>query len=251
MKKSLFLHVVVIVFGLAAAVRADFRPYAWTYQFMTMTPGFIEIEIYNTYVEPEKAGYSGAYWKRQLELETGITDRIDFSFYLTDSRQSSTDPLNVTDIKLRTRIKLAGEKNNFVFDPLVYIEYRLQQDRRFPDTWEIKGIITKEIGGVNASLNLIAEERINYIAGWKKFVFGYSAGVSYLVAGTDFSFGLESTGEFTDNIYRLGPCAAYIGEHFWASAGAVFGLNNRSEYVMVQAVVGVAFDLNIMKEYKK
>jgi hypothetical protein len=250
LKKIVLFLAAVLFMGFTQRACADFKPYAWTYMFMTMIPGNVEVEVYNAYIEPHKADYGNAYWQRQLEMETGVTDRVDFSFYLTDSRQSPTDTINLTDIKLRTRIKLTQQENDFIFDPLLYIEYRLQQDRRFPDTWEIRGVIARDIENFNASLNLIAEEQVNYVAGGKTFVFEYAAGASYQLGNTDLCLGVESTGEFNYNKYRLGPTVAYVGDHFWASCSAVFGLNPDTEYIKVQAIVGVVFDLTTMPGFK-
>lgn len=245
------LLVCSVFLGLAAVVKADFRPYAWTYQFMTMAPGFMEVEIYNTYVEPEKAVYAGAYWQRQLEMETGVIDRMDFSFYLTDTEPGSNAPVTVTDVKLRTRLKLAAEKDDFIVDPLLYVEYTLQKYRSLPDTWEIKLVLAKDIERFNVSVNLNAEEQLMESIPQKTFIFGYAAGASYMVYDAGFWIGLESTGEFNRGKYLLGPSLSYVGEHFWVSAGTLFGLNENSEYVKVRAVIGIVFDLNLAGTFKK
>jgi hypothetical protein len=161
---------------------------------------------------------------------------------MTDSRQFSTEPLNVTDIKLRARIKLAAEKEDFIFGPLLYVEYRLQQDRRFPDTWEFRFVMDRDFGGLNVSANLVAEEQINYISGGKAYDLGYSAGASYATPADGLNAGLESTGDFNHNKYSLGPCISYTGSYYWGSAAVLFGLNNDSEYIKVQAVIGLVFD---------
>lgn len=127
MKKILFSMVVLVFF--TAGARADFRYYAWSYMYMTMIPGFVEIELYNTYVEPVQGRYDTAYWERQIELEVGVSEWADFSFYLSDSRLKHADNYNTTEVKARGRLKLTEKKGDFIFDPLLYVEYRFRHDR--------------------------------------------------------------------------------------------------------------------------
>jgi hypothetical protein len=248
MKKALLLAAIAVLS--AGFAHADFRPYAWTYQYMTMPPGNVEVEVYNEYVEPVKADLSHAYWQRQLEMETGVTDRLDFSFYLTSSRQPQVGPNDLTDIRLRARIKLTEEKNDFIFDPLIYVEYTLQEERIYPDTWEVRGVAAKDIGLLNVSLNLIAEERINYLTSQKPWGISYAAGASYQLFWDNFRLGIESTGELDTNKYSLGPSLGFKGKRIWGAVSALYGLNSNSEYIKVQAVFGVVFDLNYMPELK-
>jgi len=59
--------------------------------------------------------------------------------------------------KLRTRYKLL-EKGKFFVDPLLYVEYKIQTDRSYPDKWETKLILAKDIGRLNVAVNIIPEE---------------------------------------------------------------------------------------------
>jgi len=215
-----------------------------------MVPGNVEIELYNTYLEPQKGSYGSAYWQRQLEMETGITDRLDFSFYLTSNDTHTTDINSNNEVKARTRFKLTEQKNDFIFDPLIYLEYTFQENRQFPDLLEFRGVMAKDIGSLHGAVNLIAQEQVNAVDFVKYWDFGYTGGVSYPVISDNFRVGIESTGDFNNNKYSLGPAVSYRGRRIWGAAGAVFGLNNNSEYIKVQAIIGVIFDLTAMPELK-
>ncbi len=243
MKKPLFIAISLFLFFLSVPLSADFRYYSWTYQFVTMPPGAIELEVNNTYTEPKKGVYSSGYWERQYEIETGLLDRVDFSFYMTDARVTPDDMMNTTEIKLRSRIKLTEKKDDFFVDPLLYIEYRFRQNRRLPDTWEIRGVIAKDMGPLHSAINLFAEEVITHEGRSKKFNPGYAAGVSYAVIGDRLRLGIESTGDFNSQKYFLGPAVSYKGRHLWAVLTPAFGLTDKSDYIKVQFVIGVVFDM--------
>lgn len=76
-------------------------------------------------------------------IETGINSRCDFSFYLVDSYRSGLSS-KFEEIKLRTRCKIAL-KDEFFIDPILYVEYKIQTDRSYPDKWVSKLILAKDI----------------------------------------------------------------------------------------------------------
>lgn len=245
MKKTVVMLFLVFMSCLPSILTADFRYYAWTYGFMTMLPGNVEIEIYNAYTEPVKGWTGGAYWERQFEMETGVMDRWDFSFYMTDTRVVTSSNTNTGEIKMRTRFKLTEKKNDFIVDPLLYAEYRVRFNRLYPDTWEFRGVFAKDIGSFHAVVNLIAEEVLSNTGLTKFFDFGYAAGASYPVFNEAFRIGVESIGDISAGKYYLGPAISYKGAHIWGAITPAFGLNSRSDYIKIQAVVGVVFDLTL------
>lgn len=107
----------------AIVCHADFRYYAWTYQVITMPPGETEIEFYTTMYQSDMDKPEGVTWKRQIEVEAGLTERWDISFYPVDSYKASDSKTKFSELKLRTRYELVSEKGKFFIDPLLYLEY--------------------------------------------------------------------------------------------------------------------------------
>jgi hypothetical protein len=242
-KKAFIFAVLLFIILIPAFLQADYRYYAWTYQYMTMMPGNVEIEASTSYTEPQKGVSSYGYWERQYEMETGVLDRLDFSFYMTDTKLFPFDTNNTTEIRFRSRLKLTEEKGDFFVDPLIYAEYRVNASVMSPGTWEIRGVLAKDMEDLHCAVNLIAEEVLSFGNINKHFIFEYAAGISYPVVSEKFRVGLESIGDFSNNKYYMGPAFTFIGKHFWATVTPALGLNSNSEYIKVQAVMGMVFDL--------
>lgn len=236
MKKILLL--LALMSGVSHTAVADYRYYAWTYQFMTMLPGRVEAEIYNRFKQPDASDSSTGSWKRQYEIETGITPGWDVSLYHVESYSSNDTTVKADEIKLRTRFKLA-RKDAFIVDPAIYVEYKVQSDRTFPDTWETKLILAKDMGKLNIAINLTPEE--SYYSGtrekyWKT---EYAAGASYPLYGAIARMGIELTGDITNSEHSVGPVLSFKGQSLWSSIGPQFGLNGNSDTVKIQWIVGI------------
>lgn len=243
-KKLLLIVVVFFVLaglGIFSICHADMRYYAWTYQFITMPPGEVEIEFYNTMYQPDMNQPEGANWKRQIEVEAGLTERWDISFYLVDSYQASKGKTKFSELKLRTRYKLVSEKGKFIVDPLLYLEYKIQTDRTYPDKWETKLILAKDIGDLNIAVNIIPEETYKKGSKEKEWKTEYAFGMSYPVVVDLFRIGIDSKGDLTNNKHMLGPVISFEGKRIWTAISPIFGLNKKSDDLRVQMIAGIVF----------
>lgn len=230
-----------LMLGIASFVFADYRYYAWTYQFMTMLPERTELEFYTRIEQSDLSKPDTAKWKRQFEIETGLTGRWDFSFYLVDSYKVTDGKTKFDEIKLRTRFKLVSEKGEFIVDPLLYVEYKIQTDRSYPDKWETKLILAKDIGNLNIALNVIPEEYYKTDTKEKGWKVEYACGTSYPVISDTFRIGAEIKGDLKDNKHSLGPTISFKGKGIWSAIGTVFGLNEKSDDLQTQLIVGILF----------
>lgn len=240
MKRS-FMAVFAVMM-LATGVFADYKYYTWTTQYITMFPGGIELEFYSRYDEPVKGDVAGGKWRRQMEIEAGITDRWDASLYFVERQRAGT--LKFDEMKLRTRYKLM-EEGGFIADPMVYAAYKLQTDRSYPDKWEFKFILARDVGDLNMAVNYIFEE--SYLPGrkvkeWKHM---YAAGTSYplVFIGRELRLGVEFAGDLNSGAHYAGPSIAYKEEQFWFTVSPVFGLTERSDYIRVQGVIGLLLNI--------
>ena len=240
LKKLFALIVGFLVWGMGSLTWGDYRHYAWTYQFMTMLPGEAELEFYNRMDQSDLSKPETVKWKRQTEIEVGLTNRWDISLYLVDSYKPTDAKTKFEETKLRTRYKLA-DKDQFFVDPLLYLEYKIQADRTYPDKWETKLILAKDIGNFNVAANVIPEEYYKTGTKEKDWKVEYAGGISYPVVSDIFRIGTEIKGDLKDDKHSLGHTISFKGRRIWTAVGSVFGLNDKSDDLQVQAIVGILF----------
>ncbi len=233
------LFVLLIAAGLLGTVaQADRRSFVWTYEYLTMPEGASEVEYYLTHKVPDmhKHGDKNT-WDHAVEYEYGLSDRWDIAIYQTwrHTETSTDDDFNYTGSKFRTRYRI-GEKNQYPVDILLYAEYILG-DGDYSDKIEAKLILAKDIGKWNVAYNQIYEKEVS---DGDDFEHAYAAGLSYEFSPR-FKLGLESTGNYTDDKYYIGPTASWASEKYWVNLGALRGLNDRSDDLKFRLIIGIPF----------
>lgn len=220
-----------------ALLFADVRIYPFTYPFVTTPSGDVELEFYYTVKDkkPDEAIDAIEQW---LEVEYGITDRLDISFYQMWSSDINNNLKNSGN-KVRFRYKLA-EKNRFILDPLLYLEYKFLPGKA--DETEYKLILAKDAGRFNFSYNYILELSHKDVVGkWENEHF---LGVSYALNHT--------LRVLVENLYvsahegkseadYIGGGMNYIssGGKFWFSAGIYRGITDASEHTRARLLIGI------------
>jgi hypothetical protein len=237
---SLKLLIAVLACTVLGSIsQADRRSYVWTYEYLTMPKGAAELEYYLTHKIPDTGDYSEKNtWDHAAELEYGLTDHWDVAIYQT-WRQTNTDAgddFDYTGSKFRTRYRI-GEKDQLPVDVLLYGEYILGDGSGYSDKIEAKLILAKDIGNWNFSYNQIYEKEV---ANGDDFEHAYATGVSYEFNPT-WKVGLESSGNYTDDKYYLGPTVSWAAEKFWVNLGALGGLNDRADDLRMRLIVGIPF----------
>jgi len=226
---------ILIVLSIGEFVYADYRYYAWTYQFITMLPEEVELEFYTSFAQEDLSKSDTVKWKRQLEVETGLTKNWDFSLYFLESYKPADGKTKFDEIKLRTRYKLV-EKDKFFIDPLIYLEYKIKTDRRQYDKWETKLILAKDINKLNIALNIISESEARKKA---EIELGYVFGISYGLVRDSFRLGIESKGNLEEEKYMIGPSLSLKGKKIWSSVGTLFKLNKNADDFQLQWIIGI------------
>lgn len=237
---SMGLTILMAVLLLPLDSFADRRSFVWTYEYMTMPEGEAEIEYYVTSKLPDRSNRENSNWEHQFELEYGITNRWDISLYQT-FRQKNTgtgSTLEYNKFKVRTRYRL-GEKGQYLVNPLIYLEYLRAADLSDPARLEAKLILAKDIGRFSLAYNQIAEEEFKD-NGKKEIENKYAFGISYEI-NPKFKVGLESTGNYSETKYSLGPTISLARKKFWWSFGMVWGLNKDSDDTQTRLLIGLPF----------
>lgn len=224
---------------LAGSAHADRRTYVWTYEYMTMPRGAAELEYYLTLKAPDIDDFSAKNtWEHQLEFEYGITDHWDVAIYQRwqHTNTDADDKFEYTGTKLRTRYRFA-EKGVYPVDLLAYLEYKRPDGSEPSDELEAKLILAKDFGKVNVAYNQIIEQGLRHGG---KAEHEYASGVSYEFDPT-WKIGLESTGNYSEDTFYLGPTLSFARKRFWLTAGVLGGLNDRSDDLRARLIFGIPF----------
>lgn len=231
--KVLFLSLFCFVLFFYSSI-ADQRKYVWTYQFLTMDAGKGEFENYLTFSTPKAGNFeNNTTFENQLELEVGMTDDFDFSIYQV-FKQKPGGSFTFDSYKLRARYKLM-KKDEFLFDPLIYAEYK-----GYPDfskhKFEFKLIMAKDIGLFNVSFNPIIE--LESSKDWKP-LFLYSLGMSYEFYKT-LCLGVEFRG--SENGHYIAPVISHGTPKLWIASAPTFmlgGIKSGNPEFLFRTIIGV------------
>ncbi len=227
----------LLLFVLPTVVFADRRGHVWTYEYMTLPKGGMELEYYLTTKVPDASNYSAKNtWEHQLEFEYGITNHWDVALYQHWQQTNTTmeDKFEYTGTKLRTRYRFS-EKDIYPVDVLVYLEYKRPDGSQPDDSLEGKLILAKDLGKFNLAYNQILEQPLRQP---DPPVHEYSAGANYEFHPA-FKAGVESHGNYSSSKYYLGPTLSVASERFWLAFGVLAGLNNRADDIRSRLIAGI------------
>jgi len=233
--RYILIFVPLLLFSSSA--HADRRYYVWTYQYATQVEGNAEFENYLTLAIPNRAVPGMSHWEHRLELEYGITNRWDISFYQIFSVENPEGTLRYSGFQFRSRLRFF-EAGDYLLDPLLYIEYIRKSDLRAPNKIEGKLVLAKDIGKANLSANIIGEW---LFGGANGFESGFAAGASYELTPA-FRLGVEAIGDFEqgeEHQLALGPVVSVATRKFWWTLGVVFGSTSATEDIRIRALLGI------------
>lgn len=235
MTKGLNLALLILLI-LASSAFADRRNYVWTYQYITTPKGVSEIEFYQT----TKLNVLNS-WEYRIEVEQGITDRMDFAIYQIFTQLEGEDEAFKWDaVQARLRYRI-GEEGQYWMDPLIYLEYNRKLDFNKPNKFEGKLILARTEGKFNISLNPV------YELFWSPDIeheLGFDAGMSWqfhprLIIGAESTSRFEFEDGETEVSSYAGPTISFASGHWWYTAGVAFGLNDNSDDARVRFLMGV------------
>jgi len=241
MKNKYFFLLIAIslMFLLTREVSADRRAYVWTYEAITMPKGEHEFEYYFTLNWPEIDDKKTSSWEHQFELEFGITEKWDISFYQVFKQESEKNGggFKYDTFKLRTRYRPFDYGEKFV-DVVLYTEYKLKV-KKLENKLENKLIVSKKDRKRDLSFNAIYEIGEN-----SKPEYGYAAGISYEIAPL-LKVGVETRGKFKSDkdtfSYSIGPTISYGKSNKFFNMGFQFGLNKHSNDLDMRMLIGIGF----------
>jgi hypothetical protein len=227
-KVSLVVFVVATL-GVALPARADRRIFAYTYPYMTLPQGSVELEHYldlglrgptvaweGPTTTATQRNWLHPTWQHQVEVEYGITDRLDFGFYNV-FQQDASGELHFEGVKLRSRYRFA-DPGVYPVDTGVYLEYVY-----FGEMMEVEErlILSKILGRVEVAFNLMAEQELELGPKEWEYVFTPSLGVGYHFSPA-FAAGLEYVGRMVVEEEEVEYYVNYVGPTVSVASGPFY-----------------------------
>jgi hypothetical protein len=184
----------------AGTAYASPHPNPYSYPYATLNEGALEAEQYidlvPVRVSRENAdgtldGVMGVRSVLQTELEYGITDRLEFGFYMMwrQAASANTPFLRFQGVKQRLRYRFADE-GEWPIDVGLYLEIA-ELDNEFE--FEEKLLLSKRFGDFTAVANLWVEQEWYYQTDDYKYIYNPTVAVNYQV-NPKFFVGLEYWG---------------------------------------------------------
>jgi hypothetical protein len=241
----------------SSVASANPRPLPFSYPYETLPSGKLEVEQYVDMVPVRVAkenpdgtleGVFGVRSVLQTELEYGLTDRLEVSFYFVfrQGASANTPFLRFSGVKQRARYRFA-ERGELPIDIGLYLEIA-----EFHDEFELeeKLLLSKRFGAINVVANLWVEQEYYFQTGDTKYIYNPTVGVTYelspkLIAGLEYwARGRFDTLDETEMTEAPTKTHHYVGPTFLAQKGEVFisiGAYVRLDDIGETAVVGDQF----------
>ena len=232
----------------AAPARAHMRDYLFNQGYHTTKKGEFEVELYNDYKMPESENDGTFNSQHQIELEYGLTNRLQMAYYEVFTWDRAND-WQRDAFKVETKYRLF-ESGELPVDVALYGEYKNPDGSQeaHSDELEAKLILSKDLGPWNLVGNLITERKINE---HEDLQWEYTAGVSYAVkpnlrAGLEIKETLGDQGDSgpmrRGHELQLMPVVAYNPTpHARILFGPAFGLTGPSDDVQLKSIVEIEF----------
>jgi hypothetical protein len=227
MRKTLLLLTASLVAGLAADAQANERHFTYTYESATLPEGVVELEPWTTW----RVGRDGFYNRldHRIELEIGLTDRLQTAFYLNFTALTA-DEAGVRTTELEHE-GVSSEWKYRMLDPVadalglaLYGEVTLA-----PAEFELeaKVIADKRMGNLLFAGNLVTEaemEMAEINATETEYIVEVDLAAGYFlsertVVGLEIRNHTEMPeGSFEHTAFFAGPVVSYAASGWWVAA---------------------------------
>ena len=231
-------------FSSIAGSQADRRIFGYTYPYMTLPKGTLELEHYldiglnkwdNSATPDLEESWTQVDWKHQIEFEYGITDRLDFGFYNVFS-QKPYGTFSYDGLKLRSRYRFLDPGALFI-DPAIYLEVGyFGEEIKFEEMI----ILAKHLGNFELAFNAKAEQEIILEDKSWEYELLPLVGVGYHF-NHNFALSLEyygklkiEQGEVEYFVSYLGPALSVAGGNFYWTVAIQPQLGTRDSLAAVQ-----------------
>ena len=223
---------------------AHARDYLVTQPYYTTKKGEVEVELWNDMNFSEADNDNTYNSKHQVEVEYGLTDRLQLAYYEVYTWDRRKD-WERDELKLEAKYRFA-EAGQWPVDVALYTEYANPNGRQdlHSDELENKVILSKDLGPWNLAGNVIFEKKLNEHSDWE---FEYTAGTSYAITPTT-RLGLELKETLGDSdefgwrrkdhkLFLVPGIYTSLNEHLRVLVGVGFGVTRASDDVQLKSLV--------------
>ena len=238
--------------SLALPAHADRRAYGVTYEAVTAPQGELDVETWSTYTPDGEVDGSAASRgvREMIELEYGITDRWDAALYNMLDIVSGDTASGYAGFKIETRYR-PTQRGEWFVDPVFYVEFQQLFRGDAKQTLEGKLILAKDVGNVNAAVNVSIEEERLTDKTWNTEL-EYAAGVSYAfspawILGAETFGKAEKDMDEMENRLWVGPALSWAGggtgslRGIWVTLAGGAGLSSGADAYYARLIVGLQF----------
>ncbi len=237
----------LMVWGMAQPAEAHLRDDLVNQPYYTTKRGEFEVEFHNDMHLTDADNDESYSSEHQMELEYGLTDHLQLSYYEVYVWDRSND-WRRDAFKIETKYRFA-EAGQWPVDLALYVEYENPNGPRkaHSDGLEGKIILSKDIGPWNFISNVIFSKKL---AAHNRWEYEYTAGVSYGVTprtrlGLEIQQGLGDSKEFafdsTQSLYLVPGIYTSLTPHVRILAGPAFGMTKASDDFQLRSIVEVEF----------
>ena len=229
------------------AAQAHLKDYVLNQDYYTAKRGEFEVTAWNDMNFSEADNDESYNSKHQVELEYGLLDHLQFSYYEVYTWDRAED-WERDAFKIEAKLRLA-EAGQWPVDVALYTEYANPDGRQdtHSDAIENKLILSRDFGRVNVVGNFVFEREINHHEDWQ---FEYTAGVSYALTprtriglevkqslGNESQFGFDKERELVlaPGIYTS------LTPHARVLFAPAFGLTSGSDDIALKSIVELEF----------
>ena len=227
---------------------AHMRDYIFNQGYHTTKKGEFEVELYNDFKMPESENDDTFNSVHQIELEYGLTNRLQLAYYEVFTWDRDKD-WQRDAFKIETKYRFL-ESGELPVDIALYGEYKNPDGHRDTrsDELEAKLILSRDFGPWNIVGNLITERKINE---HEDLQWEYTAGISRAIKpnlriGLEIQETLGDQGDFgplrREHELQLMPVVAYNpSPHARFLFGPAFGLTGPANDIQLKSIVEIEF----------
>lgn len=235
----------VLLTAVAPEAKADRRIFGYSYPYMTLPKGGLEVEHYldakfapadDPDTETEVEDKVRPSYRHQIEVEYAITDHWDFGVYQVFEQKAHKD-FTYKGSKLRSRYRF-GEQGDWFVDPSIYGEVIY-----YGDTAKIEEILilSKAIKSLEMSLNLKYEQEFDLDGDddmvheiVPSFGIGYHFAEWFAASAEYFGKQKIKDGETGDMGHFAGPSISVQGKKFWWTLSYVHQVSGHDSHADFQ-----------------
>lgn len=264
---------IVFLLALTAPAAANPRPLPFSYPYVTLPEGSLEVEQYIDLVPVRVArelpdgtleGVTSVRSQLTTELEYAVTDRLEVALYFAfrQGATAGTPFLRFQGLKQRARYRFA-DVGEWPVDVGIYLEIAEFHDEL---EFEEKLLLSRNFGGVTMVANLWVEQEYYFQTKETKYIYNPTVGGSYDVrpwlqvgaeywargrfdsTSGDVVGDTGSTDAPTRTLHYAGPTVMVQAEKVWLAVGAYARLDNLGDApivddpygkLWVRAIVGI------------